>query len=125
MCSKKYEEKVLFHVFAKPIGPVWNLNCSYCFYLHKDNLLSTYNNWRMSGEILEEFIKQYIQEQDESDAIGSSTITADENGKDETWSSLYYITRVVDVIRPVPVVDISIELKHASKALKSKASSSC
>jgi len=56
---------------AKPIGPLCNLNCSYCFYLHKETLLSTVNNWRMSGEVLEEFIRQYIQEQTSEEIIFS------------------------------------------------------
>ena len=56
---------------AKPAGPMCNLNCSYCFYLHKENLLSTKNNWRMSDKVLEEFIKQYIQEQDHDEIIFS------------------------------------------------------
>lgn len=52
-----------FHVMIKPIGPKCNLACDYCFYLSKEDLLSTKNNWRMSDEVLEEFIKQYIQGQ--------------------------------------------------------------
>ena len=56
---------------AKPIGPMCNLDCSYCFYLHKENLLSTENNWRMSDEVLEEFIKKYIQGQDHDEIIFS------------------------------------------------------
>lgn len=52
-----------FHVMAKPIGPLCNMNCSYCFYLHKEDMLSTRNNWRMSDEVLEGFIKQYIEQQ--------------------------------------------------------------
>jgi uncharacterized protein len=56
---------------AKPVGPMCNLNCSYCFYLHKEKLLSTENNWRMSDEVLEEFIKQYIQEQTADEIIFS------------------------------------------------------
>ena len=48
---------------AKPIGPVCNMDCDYCFYLHKEDMLSTRNNWRMADETLEEFIKQYINEQ--------------------------------------------------------------
>jgi len=60
-----------FHVMAKPAGPMCNLNCSYCFYLHKEKILSTDNNWRMSDEVLEEFIKQYIQEQNHDEIIFS------------------------------------------------------
>jgi uncharacterized protein len=64
-------QQTRFHVMAKPIGPMCNLNCSYCFYLHKEDLLSTKNNWRMSDEVLEEFIKQYIQEQTADEIIFS------------------------------------------------------
>lgn len=60
-----------FHVMAKPVGPMCNLDCSYCFYLHKENLLPTENNWRMSDEVLEEFIRQYIQEQTGDEIIFS------------------------------------------------------
>ena len=27
-----------FHVLAKPIGPICNLDCKYCFYLSKETL---------------------------------------------------------------------------------------
>ncbi len=27
-----------FHVMAKPIGPLCNLDCTYCFYLEKEKL---------------------------------------------------------------------------------------
>ncbi len=28
-----------FHVVTKPIGSLCNLNCRYCYYLHKEDLL--------------------------------------------------------------------------------------
>lgn len=28
-----------FHVMTKPIGPICNLDCSYCYYLEKEKLL--------------------------------------------------------------------------------------
>ncbi len=52
-----------FHVMVKPIGPVCNLACRYCFYLEKENLFPGGEHWRMSGEVLEEFIRQYIEAQ--------------------------------------------------------------
>ncbi len=52
-----------FHAMAKPIGPTCNLDCAYCYYLSKEGLLSTKNNWRMSDELLEEYIRQYIEGQ--------------------------------------------------------------
>ncbi|MFH1683694.1 MAG: anaerobic sulfatase maturase [Candidatus Margulisiibacteriota bacterium] len=51
------------HVIAKPIGPVCNLNCTYCFYLEKLNLYPQKENFRMSDEVLETFIRQYIEAQ--------------------------------------------------------------
>ena len=60
-----------FHVMAKPIGPLCNLDCSYCFYLHKQNLLETSNKWHMSDDVLENFIKQYIQGQGHNEIVFS------------------------------------------------------
>lgn len=52
-----------FHVLAKPIGPICNLDCTYCFYLEKQNLFPADENFRMSDEVLESFIRQYIGQQ--------------------------------------------------------------
>ena len=60
-----------FHVMAKPTGPLCNLDCSYCFYLHKQNLLDTCNQWHMSDEVLETFIRQYIQGQGHDEIVFS------------------------------------------------------
>jgi uncharacterized protein len=60
-----------FHVMVKPTGPLCNLNCSYCFYLHKQKLLETSNKWRMSDKVLERFIRQYIGGQNYHEIIFS------------------------------------------------------
>lgn len=52
-----------FHVLAKPVGPICNLDCKYCFYLEKENLYPDEHKWRMNDEVLEEYIRQYIQAQ--------------------------------------------------------------
>src|ERR1039458_8950600 len=52
-----------FHVLTKPIGPICNLDCRYCFYLEKEKLYPNERQWRMSDEVLEEYIRQYIQDQ--------------------------------------------------------------
>jgi uncharacterized protein len=52
-----------FNVMLKPIGPVCNLNCTYCYYLEKKNLYLDTRSFRMSEEILEHFTKQYIESQ--------------------------------------------------------------
>ncbi len=50
-----------FSVLAKPIGPICNLDCSYCFYLEKEQLYPGTNEFRMSDEVLENFIRQKIE----------------------------------------------------------------
>lgn len=55
----KSEPLVSFHLMAKPIGAICNLNCKYCFYTEKKEL---YPNMArgMSDEVLEEYTRQYI-----------------------------------------------------------------
>ncbi len=56
-----------FHVIAKPIGPICNLDCKYCFYLEKETLYPGRTGkpaWAMSEEVLESYIRQYIEAQD-------------------------------------------------------------
>ena len=45
---------------AKPIGPICNLDCSYCYYLEKEKLYPRGENFRMSPEALETYIRDYI-----------------------------------------------------------------
>jgi uncharacterized protein len=52
-----------FHVLTKPVGPICNLDCKYCFYLEKEKLYPGENQWRMSDAVLEEYIRQYIHSQ--------------------------------------------------------------
>jgi uncharacterized protein len=51
------------HVVSKPIGPVCNLNCEYCFYLEKQALFNSGEQYRMSDEVLSAFITNYITSQ--------------------------------------------------------------
>ncbi len=52
-----------FHVMAKAIGPICNLDCKYCFYLEKEQLYPNNEKWKMSDERLETFIRDYIAAQ--------------------------------------------------------------
>ncbi len=49
-----------FQVLSKPIGPICNLDCTYCFYLEKERLYPGRQDWAMSPEVLESFVRQYI-----------------------------------------------------------------
>ncbi|MCA9066513.1 MAG: radical SAM protein, partial [Planctomycetaceae bacterium] len=52
-----------FHLMAKPIGPICNLDCHYCYYLKKEQLYPGRRQWQMSMECLASFIRQYIESQ--------------------------------------------------------------
>ena len=49
-----------FHIMTKPIGPICNLDCKYCFYLEKEKLYPGTKTWQMSAEVLEQYVRDYI-----------------------------------------------------------------
>ena len=51
-----------FHVLAKPTGSACNLACKYCFFLAKEEFYPG-SRFRMSDELLETYIRQYIEAQ--------------------------------------------------------------
>lgn len=51
-----------FHILAKPTGAICNLDCKYCFFLSKEQLYPG-SHFRMSDEVLESYLRQYIQAQ--------------------------------------------------------------
>lgn len=63
----KMEPLTAFHVMTKPIGPICNLDCKYCFYLEKENLYEDERHerpsWQMPDDVLEAYIRQYIDGQ--------------------------------------------------------------
>ena len=50
------------YVMAKPVGAACNLRCKYCYYLEKSKLYPHEHNM-MDDEILENFIREYIESQ--------------------------------------------------------------
>jgi uncharacterized protein len=52
-----------FHVMTKPIGPICNLDCSYCFYLEKERLFPKNERFQMSDEVLETYVRDYLAAQ--------------------------------------------------------------
>src|SRR5690349_21544645 len=52
-----------FHIMTKPVGPICNLDCKYCFYLEKEKLYPDTEKWRMSDDVLDRYIQQYIESQ--------------------------------------------------------------
>ncbi len=53
-----------FHVMTKPMGALCNLDCKYCFYLEKEKLYPENENFKMSDDVLESYVRQYIEAQD-------------------------------------------------------------
>jgi uncharacterized protein len=45
---------------AKPVGPICNLDCQYCYYLGKKDLFPAGEKYRMSDEVLEAYVRAFI-----------------------------------------------------------------
>jgi len=48
---------------AKPIGPICNLDCTYCYYLEKEKLFPKSGSFRMKPDVLESYLRQHIEAQ--------------------------------------------------------------
>jgi len=79
------------HVMVKPTGPICNIDCTYCYYLHKEKLLSTDSRWRISEEVLEGFIRQYIEGQNYKEIVFSW------QGGEPTLLGLDFFRKVVEL----------------------------
>lgn len=64
MSDPVIERPMAFHVMTKPIGSICNLDCKYCFYLEKEKLYPATSNFRMPDDVLENYVRQYIEGQD-------------------------------------------------------------
>jgi uncharacterized protein len=85
-----------FHIMTKPMGAVCNLNCSYCFYLEKERLYpekQATREFRMTEEVLEDYIRQYIAQQ------ASPEIHFAWQGGEPTLMGLDFFRRVVALQR--------------------------
>ena len=78
-----------FHAMVKPVGSLCNLDCTYCYYLHKDELLQQPKAPRMSDALLEAHIRQYIAAQDGDEVVFSW------QGGEPTLLGLDFFRRVV------------------------------
>jgi len=87
--------KQMLHVMAKPIGPICNLDCEYCYYLHKEELYPSTNSWRMTADTLEEYIRQYIEAQ----PADAKEITFAWQGGEPTLLGLEFFQRIVELER--------------------------
>ncbi len=60
-----------FHAMLKPAGAECNIDCHYCFYLHKTELLHHEKHARMDDATLEQHIRQYIEAQTGDEVVFS------------------------------------------------------
>ena len=82
-----------FQVMAKPIGPICNLDCKYCFYLEKEALYPQATKWAMADDVLENYIRQYIEAQQ------APAITFAWQGGEPTLLGVDYFRKVVELQR--------------------------
>ncbi|HEY5212690.1 MAG TPA: hypothetical protein VIJ38_06685 [Acidobacteriaceae bacterium] len=66
-----------FHVLAKPIGPICNLDCKYCFYLEKETLYPQASKWAIPPDLLESYIRQYIEQQQTNKLLNWMNVSCD------------------------------------------------
>ena len=85
-----------FHIMTKPIGPICNLDCRYCFYLEKEDLYEKEKrkaapSWQMPDDLLEIYIRQYIEAQN------TSEISFAWQGGEPTLLGVRFFRRVVEL----------------------------
>ena len=81
--------KSRFHAMIKGIGSLCNLDCTYCYYLHKAGLLHQPRAPRMSDELVEQHIRQYIEAQ------GADAVVFSWQGGEPTLLGLDFFRKVV------------------------------
>ena len=88
-----------FHIMTKPVGPICNLDCQYCFYLEKEKLYpekagsAPLAHWSMKDDVLESYIRQYIEAQ------SIPVITFAWQGGEPTLLGVDYFRKVVALER--------------------------
>jgi uncharacterized protein len=80
-----------FHAMVKPVGSLCNLDCTYCYYLHKEELLGQPRQPRMSEEMLERHVRQYIEAQTGEEVVFSW------QGGEPTILGLEFFRKVVEL----------------------------
>jgi uncharacterized protein len=80
-----------FHIMTKPVGPLCNLDCHYCFYLEKEKLYPDAHGFRMNDAVLEKYIREYIAAQP------VSHVSFAWQGGEPTLMGVDYFRRVVEL----------------------------
>ncbi len=93
-----------FHILIKPIGPICNLRCEYCFYLTKTEMFDDGEQFRMSDEVLEETIRQYIAAQ----PAGTGELNFGWQGGEPTLMGVDFFRRVVELQKKYARPDLEV-----------------
>src|SRR5690606_8569540 len=83
-----------FHVIAKPIGALCNIDCAYCSYLDKEQLHdhASRRAVRMADGVLERYAQQYLEAQPPGQEVNFSW-----EGGEPTLLGLPFFRRVVEL----------------------------
>ena len=95
-----------FHVLAKPTGAICNLDCTYCFFLSKEQLYPG-DRFRMSDDIARAYVTQVIE------AHRTREITIAFQGGEPTLMGLDFYRRLVahakEIAGPSRLLDFTIQ----------------
>jgi len=83
-----------FHLLAKPTGAICNLDCSYCFFLSKEELYPG-SSFRMSDALLRSYLTQLL------DAHRDPEVTVAWQGGEPTMMGLPFFRRAVEIVAEV------------------------
>jgi uncharacterized protein len=82
-------KKPLASILIKPAGPDCNMRCTYCFYRKKSELYPETSSHRMSNEVLEETIRQVLEE-------ASTPVSFNWQGGEPTLMDLSFFQKAVE-----------------------------
>jgi uncharacterized protein len=82
------------HVLAKPIGPVCDIDCEYCFYLEKRALFGKTEHYRMPDDVLAAYIEQYVASQ------STPVVEFTWHGGEPTLLGIDFYRKVVELQKP-------------------------
>ena len=80
-----------FNMMFKPVGPVCNLSCNYCYYLDKTRLFYKTSDAAMSEDLLDRLIKEYIE------INNNEQIVFDWHGGEPLLLGIDYFKKIVEL----------------------------
>ncbi|MFC5177093.1 anaerobic sulfatase maturase [Nocardioides taihuensis] len=87
-----------FHVLAKPTGAICNLDCSYCFFLSKEELYPG-SSFRMGDDLLAEYLRQLLE------GHRTPEVTVAWQGGEPTMMGLPFFRRAMALVEELKAPD--------------------